>query len=308
MLTAQWVGFYLFGALSPLAALTPLPPRCSILASVHPVLFHIGAFFIPSYGVMTAAGVLLALFLAQRTARAVGVDSGHVWNLCVISLFAALAGERLLLVVVNWGVLRIHPSWMLGLAMVHHPLLAGAGTLAGAGCAAWYVRWQKLPLASTSDALAAPLLLGLACEQTGALLAGSGYGTDAAANLPWAVTYTSPLTARWSGTPLGIPLHPVQGYAALAFLTLAIAFIVLLPVRRRAGDVAGLCLMGIGVVIYITERWRDPEGRGLIFHGALDGPQMAAIFLLLAGAFVLLDRKMPSAPAVPAPLEHREQR
>ena len=36
----------------------------------------------------------------------------------------------------------------------------------------------------------------------------------------WAVTYTSPLAARLSGTPLGIPLHPVQAYAGLAFLTL----------------------------------------------------------------------------------------
>ena len=257
---------------------------------------------------MTAAGVLLALFLAQRTARMVAVDPGYVWNLCVLSLFAALAGERLLLVVVNWSVLRIHPSWMLGLAMVHHPLLAGTGALVGAGCAAWYVRLQKLPLAATSDALAAPLVLGLAFEQMGALLAGSGYGTDAAAALPWAVTYTSPLTARWSGTPLGIPLHPVQAYAALGFLTLSIFLLVCLAVRRRPGDVAGFCLMGLGVVIYITERWRDPEGRGLVFNGALDGPQLAAVFLLFAGAFVLLERKTAAAPAVSTPsIELREQ-
>jgi phosphatidylglycerol:prolipoprotein diacylglycerol transferase len=268
---------------------------------VHPVLFHIGAFLVPSYGVLTAAGVLLALFLAQRTARIVSIDPGQVWNLCVVSLFAALAGERLLLVVVNWSVLRLHPSWMLGLAMVHHPLLAGTGALVGAACALWYVRWQKLPLASTADALAAPLVLGLAFEQMGALLAGSGYGTDAAPSLPWAVTYTSPLTARWSGTQLGIALHPVQGYAALAFLTLSIFLLVCMPVRRRPGDVAGLCLMGIGVVIYITERWRDPEGRGLVFHGALDGPQIAAVVLLLAGAFVLRERKMAIARTVPIP-------
>jgi phosphatidylglycerol:prolipoprotein diacylglycerol transferase len=196
---------------------------------------------------------------------------------------------------------------MLGLAMVHHPLLAGIGALVGSACGLVYVRLQKLPLASTADALAAPLLLGMAFEQMGALLAGSGYGTDAAPALPWAVTYTSPLTARWSGTPLGIPLHPVQAYAALAFLTLAVFLLIFLSERRRPGDVAGLCLMGIGVVIYITERWRDSEGRGLLFHLALDGPQIAAVVLLLAGAFVLLDRQIPSVPNVPAPLESRDQ-
>jgi phosphatidylglycerol:prolipoprotein diacylglycerol transferase len=240
---------------------------------------------------MAALGVLLALFLAQRTARIAGVNAGHVWNLCVLALFAALAAERLALVVMNWSELRQHPSWVLWLAMIHHPLLAGVGALAGAGCAAWYVRWQRLPLASTADALAAPLALGLAFEQLGALLAGSGYGIPASPSLRWAVTYTNPLAERWSGTPLGIPLHPVQAYAALAFFTLSIFLLVWLPARRRPGDVAGLMLMGTGVVVYLTELWRDPEGRSAVLHGALDGPQIAALLLVLGGALVLLERK-----------------
>jgi len=256
---------------------------------VHPVLFHIGSILIPAYGASAAVGVLLALFLAQRTARMAGIDAAKVWNLCVIALFAALAGQRVLLVALNWGVLRIHPAWMLGLAMVHHPLLAGVGAFAGAASAVLYARWQKLPFFATADALAAPLALGLAFEQLGALLAGSGYGTEA--SVPWAVTCTSTLAARWSGTPLGIPLHPVQAYAALAFLTLSVFLLVWLPARRQMGDVAGLWLMGTGVTVYITGLWRDTEGRGTLLHGALDGPQVAAVLMVLVGALVLLERK-----------------
>ena len=100
---------------------------------MHPVLFHIGSVVIPSYGAVTALGVLLALALAQRTARIAGVNPGKMWNLCILSLFAALAAARLLLVVANWSALRLHPAWVLGLAMVHHPLLAAVGALAGAG-------------------------------------------------------------------------------------------------------------------------------------------------------------------------------
>jgi len=106
----------------------------------------------------------------------------------------------------------------------------------------------------------------------------------------WAVTYTNPLAARWSGTPLGIPLHPVQAYEGLAFLALSLLLLVGLPVRRRAGDVAGLGLMGLGVAVYITEIWRDWEGRGVLFGGALDGPQLAGILFVLAGALVLIER------------------
>ncbi|MGA2166876.1 MAG: prolipoprotein diacylglyceryl transferase family protein [Terracidiphilus sp.] len=260
-----------------------------MLTQVHPVLFHIGAILIPSYGALSALGVLLALFLAQRTARIAGVNAGQVWNLCVVALFAALLSQRLLLVLVNWSELRRHPGWMLGLAMIHHPLLAAAGALAGVGSAAAYARWRRMPLATTADALAAPLALGLAFEQLGALLAGSGYGTET--QVRWAVTYTNPLVARWSGTPLGIPLHPVQAYAALAFLTLSILLLVGLPARRQQGDVAGLWLLGAGVAIYMTELWRDPEGRGALLGGALDGPQLAAILFVLAGALVLRERK-----------------
>jgi phosphatidylglycerol---prolipoprotein diacylglyceryl transferase len=274
---------------------------------VHPVLLHIGRVLIPSYGAVSALGVLCALVLTQRTARVARVDPVKVWNLCILSVCAALAAGRLLLVAANWSALRIHPAWVLGLAMVHHPLLAATGAVAGGACAAWYARFAKLPFAATADALAAPLALGLAFEQFGALLAGSSCGTVAGPSVRWAVTYTSPLAGLWSGTPLGIPLHPVQAYASFAFLVLAIALFSWLPKVRQPGDLAGLWLMGSGVAIYITELWRDPEGRGLVLHGALDWPQVAAVAMVLVGALILRERKIPApsqTPGAPAVESH----
>jgi phosphatidylglycerol---prolipoprotein diacylglyceryl transferase len=258
---------------------------------VHPVLFRIGSLLVPSYGALAALGVLFSLFLALHTARTARVDPGQVWNLCVLSLFAAVVGERLLLIVMNWGVLQRHPSWVMALAMIHHPLLAGAGVAAGGGCAFWYARRRKLPLRSTADALAAPLALGLAFEQLGALLAGSGYGIEAGPAAHWAVTCRSPLAALWSGAPLGVPLHPVQADAALAFLALALLLLFWPPRLRRPGDLAGIALMGMGAIIFITETWRDPEGRGLVLHGTIDGPQIAALVLVLIATLVLVERK-----------------
>ena len=260
---------------------------------MHPVLFHIGPIVIPAFGVLSALGVLLALFLAQRTARIADLNAGKVWNLCVVGLFSALILQRLLLVLLNWSELRLHPQWMLALSMIHHPLLTSAGAIAGAGAAAFYARRNRMPLATTADTLAAPLSLGLAFEQIGALFAGSSYGAET--TVRWAVTYTDPLAARWSGTPLGIPLHPVQAYAAVAFLTLSLLLLVFLPMRKQQGDVAGLWFLGAGVAIFITELWRDPEGRGALLHGVLDGPQAAAILFVLAGAIILRERKQPGA-------------
>ncbi|MGO9777496.1 MAG: prolipoprotein diacylglyceryl transferase [Terracidiphilus sp.] len=298
--------------------------RCRILTLVHPVLFHLGSILIPSYGAVTALGVLLALFLAERSARVAVLNAGAVWNLCAVALFAALIGSRLLLIALNWSALRLHPAWMLTLAMIHHPLLGAFGALVAAGSAVLYGRWKRLPLWSTADALAAPVALGMAFEQLGALLAGSGYGTETAAR--WAVTYIDPLAARWSGTPLGVAVHPVQAYAALGFLTLSILLLALcqgttlvvppmlqkndgasapvrkivglfrfarLSYRRQPGDVAGLLLLGTGVVVFITEFWRDSEGRGALLGGALNGPQAVAVALVVIGGLALLERADP---------------
>lgn len=259
---------------------------------MHPILFHAGSVLIPSYGALAAIGVLAALFLAQYTARRARVDPGKIWNLCLAAMFSGLVGERLVLVFANWSVLLRHPSWLFAIGMIHSPLLAVAGIAAGAAVAALYSFLRKMPPGATADALAAPLALGLAFEQIGALLAGSGFGTVAGAKLPWAVTYTSALAAQWSGAPLGIPLHPVQAYAAIGLFALAVFLLAWMPARRHAGDVAGLFLLGLGAVVYFTEMWRAPEGRGLVFGGAIDGPQIAAVLLVMAGGLALRERRV----------------
>lgn len=271
---------------------------------MHPVLFHVGAFVIPSYGALAAIGVLVALTLALYTARRLQLDPNKIWNLCIIVLFTALIGSRLLLIVANWSTMRHHPMWILGLAMIHNPVLAAIGILAALAAALFYGIGHHLPFRTTSDVLAPPIALAIAFEQLGALLAGSGYGTGT--NLPWAIRYTDPLAERWSGAPLDIPVHPVQAYAAICFLLIALALLFLLPRRRQNGDLAGIFLMAAGVVLYITEFWRDPIGRGAIFRGFLKAPQAAGIVMLLAGALLLLERKServvaPSASVEPAP-------
>ena len=264
----------------------PRPP-------VHPVLFQIGAFAIPSYGVAAAVGILLALALSHWTARTAGLesrlDSRHLWNILVLGVFSALVVSRLFLIVLNLSDLRHHPRWLLAIAIVHHPLLAAVGLLGAAVAAVVYLRWARLPALPVLDALTAPLAVATAFEQVGALLAGSGYGSDSTA--PWAVTYSSEMAARWSGTPLGVALHPVQAYAALA--SVAIAALALLLARflpaRRPGDIAGPCLIAAGVALFLTENFRDWEGRGVLFHGYADAPQLAAIALVLVGGLVLTD-------------------
>lgn len=258
---------------------------------MYPVLFHIGPLVVPAYGFMAALGVLACLALLLRTAKSTGLNPNQLWNLCIVALFAAIVGSRLLLIALNWTVVRSHPAWLLGLAMVHHPLLAGVGSLCAVAAAIPYARKQCLPFLATADALAAPVCLGLAIEETGALLAGAGYGTET--DVHWAVTYTHPLAARWSGAPLFVPVHPVQAYAAVGFLVIAIVLYAWTSRRRQSGDVVGIGLMAAGATIFLTEFWRAPEGRGSMLHDAINVPQVFAVALVLAGALILRQRGKP---------------
>ena len=269
---------------------------------MHPVLFHIGSILIPSYGVLAAVGVLLALALALRTAPLAGIPANHLWNIYIVALFAAIGGSRLVLVILNWTIVRSHPAWLLGLAMIHHPLLTAIGAVIALAVAVPYALTQHMPLRNTADALAAPLALGLAFEQIGALLSGAGFGTPSTA--PWAITYTHPLAARWSGAPLLVPVHPAQAYAALAFFLIAVCLWIALPRRRQPGDIAGLFLLAAGAAVYFTEFFRDPEGRGAILQGIIDAPQIVAIAFVLAGSILLRQHAAPSsAPTSAAPAQ-----
>lgn len=254
---------------------------------MHPVLFQIGSLLVPSYGACAALGVLLALGLAQLTAKRVELNPRHAWNMLVLAVFAALAASRLILVAMNLSDLRLHPRWLLAVAMVHHPLLAAIGIASGLIAVIWYALWAKLPLRVVADCLSAPVSLVMAAEQLGALLAGSDYGRETSS--AWAVTYSSPLAARWSGTPLGTPLYPVQAYAAIGALLLAAIVYGWLFMRRRNGDAAGVALVGGGALLFVTEVFRDWEGRGALLGGLVDIPQLVGLGLVLLGGLVLLD-------------------
>ena len=260
------------------------------LSYVHPVLFQICSLLVPSYGACAALGVLLTLALAQSTARRTGLNPRHAWNMLVLAVFASLAVSRLVLIAMNLSDLRRHPTWLLAVAMVHHPLLAAVGIASGAGAVLAYARWMKLPLSVVADCLAAPVALGMAAEQVGALLAGSDFGRDSeSTSALGAISYSSALAARWSGTPLGVPLYPVQAYAALGALLLAWIVFAWLFLPRRNGDAAGVWLTGAGALLFVTEIFRDWEGRGVVFGGRFDIPQLVGLGMVLCGGLVLLD-------------------
>lgn len=258
--------------------------------ALYPRLFYFGHLAIPTYGVFTAIALIAALVLSLQTAKRLALDPNKVWNLGLFAIFTALLGSRLLLIVLHPRDFLAHPFWMLGLVTVRNTgIFFGSIALAICVCMG-YILSVGLPLRRTLDCVSPAIAVGLALHSLGAFAAGSDYGTPT--NKPWGVVYKHGLSALWSGTPLGVGLHPVQMYEAVLFLALFAVLLFWLPRRQRNGDVAGVFLFSAGLIFYFLDFYRG--SRSFLFHESLSVTQFISVIVTLAGATLLLRRK-PSA-------------
>jgi len=258
---------------------------------LYPRLFQFGHIAIPTNGVFTAIALIAALALAMQTARRLALDPNKIWNLGLIGIFTTLLGSRLLLVLFNPSDFLAHPFWMLGVIGIRSQgIFYGSVLLAICVCLG-YIFAGRLPLWRTLDCLAPAAAFGIAVHSLGELAAGSNYGTPTTA--PWGVIYRHGLAGLWSGTPLGVRLHPVQLYEALIVLTLCAFLLFRLPRRAYEGDLAGTFLFIYGISFYFLDFYRGD--RSFVCRGAVTMVQLVAIVFVLAGAALWLRRK-------PAPL------
>src|SRR4051795_4652764 len=122
---------------------------------MHPTFFHIGFLTIPTFGILAATGLMLALALSLRTATAVGVNPARLWNAGLFAIIAAFVLSRLLLVATNLHTFLSYPILLL---MV--PSLTPLGLLLMAIATSIYLRIHQLPFLATLDAWAPCATLG----------------------------------------------------------------------------------------------------------------------------------------------------
>lgn len=218
---------------------------------MYPRFLQFGLLVISTYGVLALVAALCAVWLWTGIARRSGLDAVKIGNAALLSVGAVVIGARLAIIAANWRGFLEAPLLILGAGTIN----AGAGTptlygalLAAAVCCV-YLRRGGLPLLRSLDAAAPALALAAAVLDVADFAAGSHYGTPT--TLPWGVTYTSRFAARTAGVPLGVPLHPVQLYAAAAHFALAATLISMLRLGGRSGEVLGLGLFAEGVLHFL---------------------------------------------------------
>ena len=227
---------------------------------MHPVLFDIGSFPLGTYGLLLAIAFFAGTALAKRQARLDGLNPAAITDLAIAMLIAAILGSKLLMIIVD-----LFSGAPLREVFSFATLRAGGaihgGIIAATATFFWKLRkGQGLPLRTTGDALVPGVALGQAIGRLGCFSAGCCYGTET--HLPWAATFTNPLAQAFSGTPLGVPLHPVQLYNTLANLTVMAILLVARGKRRFQGQVFSLYFLVEGLGRVITETWRGDGDRG----------------------------------------------
>lgn len=268
---------------------------------MHPILFQIGSFPVGTYGLILALGFLISLWFAKRSAREEGVDPEAIVDLAIVLLLAGILGSRLLMVIVD--LIKGVPF-----SVVFDPALLRAGghihggIIAGAIAFFWRMRKLKLNLPTTADILAPAIALGQGIGRLGCMAAGCCYGSEC--HLPWAVTFTNPDAHMMSGTPLGIPLHPVQLYTLLANLAVVAVLVVWRKRRAFVGQLAALYFMLEGVQRFAMEAFRDDPDRGTGWLGQawLSTGRVTALGFIVFGIglwvwFHLLKKRQPAVEA-----------
>jgi phosphatidylglycerol:prolipoprotein diacylglycerol transferase len=262
------------------------------------ILNAMPAIRINAYGAMLTVGFILGTFTAIRLGMRRGIAPERLLDLGLFVLVGAIIGARVAYVMITpdagplFDVNLIMAKGLGGLSF--HGGLIG-GLLAATG----YILATKQRFWLMADCTAPGIALGYAITRVGCFLNGCCFGKPAE-NLPWAVTFPSPVDNGPIGPvppfgPIGqiAYVHPVQLYAT--FMALAMFGILLLLSRGqslgRAGRLFMVFLVLEGVERFVMEIYRFGDTGGVVTPA-----QFVSALLVVAGVIGWFT--LPKQPAV----------
>ena len=249
-----------------------------------PNLFHLGHLTLPTFGLLTALGLMAALSLSLRTARRSGLDEEAVWNAGLFAVVAAFALSRILLVATNFRSFRAFPILLL---MV--PSLTPMGLVLTAVATAVWIWARGLPVRRMLDVWAPCATLLWAFLAVGHFAEGSDPG----------------LPARHLGLPPApgshLRLYPVALFAAVVALALTANLLrnLRLSAATNPGSTASLALATVGLAQFLLTFMRQPFVYEPPFTSILDPIQWLALGMIVANTVLFVTSPRPDPQLQP---------
>jgi phosphatidylglycerol:prolipoprotein diacylglycerol transferase len=267
-------------------------PQC-VSIGVDPIAVHLGAFNLYWYGILVAAGFIVAIWMGTHEADREGLDGDQVLSAILVAALFGLLGARLFYLLENDPGHYLSANHLGEALSLWQGGLSFYGGIFGGALGAWiYAARYELPVFRLLDlgALMAPL--GLAIGRVGNVINGDilGYRTNG-----WGVEYTSSGNFLLPADALGRTQQPVAIYE-LALDAALFGLLFWLYRRRvlRTGQLSGLFLAGWAAGQLMLQTFRaTPAG----FAGLKLG-QVTALPLIAGGLWLFARRA--SAPPEPA--------
>jgi prolipoprotein diacylglyceryl transferase len=241
-------------------------------------VWQLGAIPVRAYALCMVAGVVAALWLADRRYRKAGGEPGVILNVATVAVPVGIIGARVYSVLADYR-LYFGPGrdWVYALR-IWDGGMGVAGAVAGGAVAAWvYCRRAGIELGPVARAAAPALAVAQAIAAVGNWFIQDLYGKPSA--LPWAVAIAP--DHRAAGYQAFATFQPLFLYEVLLDLLVAVAVSYAIRRYRLAGDRAFALYAGLyAIVNFCIEAMRIDYSPRLF---GLRTNQVAMLVVLVAG-------------------------
>lgn len=208
-------------------------PHLGLEFNINSVAFSIGNFHVYWYGIIIAAGFLLALIYASFSCKKMNIDINRLFDVVIVGLIAGVIFARLFYVVFYPG----DKYWKnpLEIFQIHDGGLAIYGGIIGAVVfGSLMAKLRKLKVTAVLDIAALGFLIGQCVGRWGNFINQEAFGS--ATELPWGM-HSENTAAVVDGN-----VHPCFLYESL------------------------LCLLGFVLLHFFTRRFRRYDGQTFLLY------------------------------------------
>ena len=281
---------------------------------MHPILFSIGKFYIGTYGVMLALGLIAGTAVAMWKARKLDLPIDRLMDIIFFTILAGIAGGRITYLIVYFDQFLETP---MRLILSREGFVFLGGVIGAVLMALWLIRRYRLPTWQVADVLITGLPLGHAFGRIGCFLAGCCYGRPIPEGSPFcgigmcfpresvsgSVTYPGQAFHQHvldfgllPDAATSLPVWPTQLFESAGNFLIFLILLLIWRHRRFRGQLFVSYLALYGVLRFVVEMFRgDPRGT----VGILSTSQTISLVMLVCAVvgWVVLSR----APQTEAP-------
>lgn len=257
-------------------------PKLGLSFTVNRAAFSIGNFSIYWYGLLIAAGLIIAVLYGIRESERTGLSGDDLFNMLIIALPAAIICARIYYVIFSFD---MYKNDFLSIFDIRSGGLAVYGGIIGAAAVILiYCRKKKLNPWIVFDILAVGLLIGQAVGRWGNFVNGEAFGTST--SLPWA------MSIKENGKTVADMVHPTFLYESLWNLLGIAVLLVYKKHKKFTGELFCGYMVWYGLGRTMIEGLRADS----LYINSIRVSQMLSLFIMLCGITLIIYNRKKNKP------------